>query len=371
MTGASPTRILFTGYAPVHFACFKPLCDRLVNDRQIDVHVSGGLRQKTKHGTLYDHRGLYDRFGLAPDKVLSVEQIKEQDFDVLFAGNTKMILPRSVGMRIQIFHGVSFRNKAVRTENLGADFYFLVGPYMQRAFSRAGLVAPDDPRGLPIGFRQTDRLPNRALDRPALLANTRVTRRRPGFTDARRVVLYVQNGKKHKSLETIGEQIIERLAGTGQYDLLIKPHDHPKKTDIDWFAQLDRLQDHHTRLVSDPDVIPLLFMADLLITDASSVSNEYALLDRPMVFLDVPELIAKASNAKRAMVDLDTWGRRGGPLVTQPDEIVGVVERSVDDPGRVSEVRQAMAADLFYNPGGATDAALEWFSQRLPLAHAC
>ena len=364
MTGASPTRILFTGYAPVHFACFKPLCDRLVNDRQIDVHVSGGLRQKTKHGTLYDHRGLYDRFGLAPDKVLSVEQIKEQDFDVLFAGNTKMILPRSVGMRIQIFHGVSFRNKAVRAENLGADFYFLVGPYMQRAFSRAGLLAPDDPRGLPIGFLKTDRLLNGELDRQALLD-------KHGFTGERPVVLYAPTGQKHNSLETMGEQIIERLAGTGQYDLLIKPHDHPKKTDIDWFAQLDRLQDHHTRLVSDPDVIPLLFMADLLITDASSVSNEYALLDRPMVFLDVPELIAKARNAKGAMVDLDTWGRRSGPLVREPNEIVAVVERSLEDPGRFSEVRQAIAADLFYNPGTATDAALEWFSPTVALAHAC
>lgn len=364
MISASPTKVLFTGYAPVHFACFRPLYDQLVNDPQIDVYVSGGLRRKTIDGTLYDPRGLYDRFGLAPDKVLSVEQIREQDFDVLFAGNTKMILPRSTGMRIQIFHGVSFRNKAVRAENLGADFYFLVGPYMQRAFSQAGLLSPDDPRGLPIGFLKTDRLLNGELDRQALL-------NRFGFTGERPVVLYAPTGQKHNSLETMGEQVIERLAGTGQYDLLIKPHDHPKNADVDWFAQLKRLQDRHTRLVSDPDVIPLLFLADLLITDASSVSNEYALLDRPMVFLDVPELIAKARNAAGSMIDLDTWGRRGGPVIKQPDEVVGVVERSLDDPGRFSEVRQAMAADLFYNPGRATDAALEWFCQTSALAKAC
>ena len=364
MISASPTKVLFTGYAPVHFTCFKPLYDRLVNDPQFAVCVSGGLRRKTEHGTLYDHRGLYGRFGLAPDKVLSVEQIKEQDFDVLFAGNTKMILPRSVGMRIQIFHGVSFRNKAVRAENLGADFYFLVGPYMQRAFSQAGLLSPDDPRGLPIGFLKTDRLLNGQLDRQALLD-------RYGFTGERPVVLYAPTGQKHNSLETMGEQVIEQLAGTEQYDLLIKPHDHPKNTDVDWFAHLDRLQDQHTRLVKDPDVIPLIFIADLLITDASSVSNEYALLDRPMVFLDVPELLAKAGNAAGSMIDLDTWGRRCGPVVKQPEDIVDTVQRSFDDPTRFSEVRQAMAADLFYNPGIATDAALEWFSHTVALAHAC
>ena len=47
-----------------------------------------------------------------------------------------------------------------------------------------------------------------------------------------------------------------------------------------------------------------LFVADLLISDASSVSNEYALLDRPMVFLDVPKLL-KTARGKGSMVDLD------------------------------------------------------------------
>ena len=363
MNCASTTRVLFTGYAPVHFACFKPLYDRLVSDPQIDVNVSGGLRQKTDHVTLYDHHGLYDRFGLAPDKVLSVEQIREQDFDVLFAGNTKMILPRSVGMRIQIFHGVSFRNKAVRAENIGADFYFLVGPYMQRAFGAAGLLSPDDPRGLPIGFLKTDRLLNGQLDRQELL-NTY------GFTGDRPVVLYAPTGQKYNSLETMGIRVIERLATTGKYDLLIKPHDHPKKTRIDWFARLDGLQDRHTRLVRDPDVIPLLFVADLLITDASSVSNEYSLLDRPVVFLDVPRLIEKAGSADGSMLDLETWGRRCGLLVKQPSEVEDAVQQSLDDPHRFSQVRQAMAADLFFNPGTANDAAVKWFCQTVAVAKA-
>lgn len=363
MTCDSPMRVLFTGYAPVHFACFQPLYERLVRIPEIDVYLSGGLRQKTEQGTLYDHHGLFDRFGLAPDKGLSVEQIREQDFDVLFAGNTKMILPRSVGMRIQIFHGVSFRNKAVRAESLGADFYFLVGPYMQRAFSQAGLLTPDDPRGLPIGFLKTDRLLNGELDRQALL-------NRYGFSGERPVVLYAPTGQKHNSLETMGTKVIERLAATGRYDLLIKPHDHPKKTRIDWFAQLDRLQDRHTHLVRDPDVIPLLFLADLLITDASSVSNEYSLLDRPMVFLDVPRLIEKAGSADGSMLDLETWGRRCGLLVKQPSEVEDAVQQSLDDPHRFSQVRQAMARDLFFNPGTATDAAVEWFCQTVAVAKA-
>ena len=351
-----PMKMLFTGYAPVHFACFKPLYQRLIKEPNVELFVSGGLRQKTQQGIEHDENALYKQFGIPQSKVLSVDQIKQQDFDILFAGNTKMIKPRSVSLKIQIFHGVSFRNKAIRAENSGADFYFIVGPYMQRAFAQSGLLAEDDPRGLRIGFMKTDRLLNGKLDRKQLLKTY-------GFTGDRPVILYAPTGQKHNSLETMGEKIIQNLAATGLYDILIKPHDHPKDTKVDWFNRLDLLLNDHTKLTRDTDVIPQLFIADLLITDASSVSNEYSLLDRPMVFLDVPKLIDKASKAKGSMVDLQTWGRKAGMIVEKPESIVDTVEQSLAEANRFSDIRRAMAADIFYNPRCATDAAYNWLSQ--------
>ena len=356
MISKSPMKVLFTGYAPVHFACFKPLYKRFVKDSKVEIFVSGGLREKTEQGFEYDENALYKQFEIPQNQILSVDQINEQDFDILFAGNTKMIKPRSVSLKIQIFHGVSFRNKAIRAENSGADFYFIVGPYMQRAFAQSGLLAEDDPRGLRIGFMKTDRLLNGELDRKQLLKTY-------GFSGDRPVILYAPTGQKHNSIETMGEKILQYLAATGIYDVLIKPHDHPKDTKVDWFARLTPLLNDHTKLTRDPDVIPLLFLADLLITDASSVSNEYSLLDRPMVFLDVPKLIAKASKAKGSMVDLQTWGRQAGMIVKKPENIVDTVGQSFADPNRFSDIRKAMAADIFYNPGCATDAAYNWLSQ--------
>src|SRR5439155_1685486 len=78
----------------------------------------------------------------------------------------------------------------------------------------------------------------------------------------------------------------------------------------------------HLRLARTPDVVECLFAADLLISDASSVVNEYALLDRPIVFLDVPELLAAARDREGSALDLDTWGRRGGEVVAEPAEVV-------------------------------------------------
>jgi len=155
------------------------------------------------------------------------------------------------------------------------------------------------------------------------------------------------------------------LSATGEYDLLVKPHDHPK-TKLNWFERLAPLEHEHLKLVRAPDVVPTLFVADLLISDASSVVNEYALLDRPIVFLDVPELL-EAAGRNGSALDLDTWGRRGGETATNPVAAVAAVAEGLSDPGRHSEVRAGIVDDLFYNPGQATDAAMEFLREELSL----
>jgi CDP-glycerol:poly(glycerophosphate) glycerophosphotransferase len=353
------TSVLFTGYAPVHFVCFRPLYERLMRSSAFDVFLSGGLRTEAEDRVLHDARALYEPFGIPAERVLTVEEIQTRDFDVLFGANTKLISPRSAGTRVQIFHGISFRNKSVRDENMGCDHYFLIGPYMHRKFVEGGLLAPDDPRALMIGFMKADPLRDRRLERLELL-------RRHGLDGKRPILLYAPTGQRHNSLETMGEEVLRRLAATGRYDILVKLHDHPKDRSVDWAARLAPLEDEHMRVVREPDVVPLMLLADLLISDASSVSSEYSLLDRPMVFLDVPRLLEKAT--KSGALDIETWGRRAGVVVKGPEEIEATVARALADPGALSHVRQAMAADLFYNPGHATDMAMEWLMSRAPSA---
>lgn len=331
-----------------------PLYERLRAMHDVEVSLSGGLRTKSKTGLVYDEAALYAPFVVEPGSVIPVGQLPDRSFDVLFGANTKLILPGQVDARVQIFHGISFRNKAVRSENMHANYYFMVGPYMRRRFVESELMAEDDPRALSIGFMKTDRLLNGTLDRPALLA-------RFGFDGSRPVLLYAPTGQKDNSLETMGEAVIEQIAATGAYDLVIKPHDHPKNTKINWFKRLERLCGPHVCVTRDLDVIPLLFMADLLITDASSVSSEYSLVDRPIVFLDVPKLLERAQVGAGSQLDLESWGRHTGQIVTTPEEVVATIDESLSDPTRFASCRQEMAKDLFYNRGVATDRAAEWF----------
>jgi hypothetical protein len=299
---------------------------------------------------------MYRHFALPEGAVRSVGSLVRADYDVLFAANTRRIEPRRVGRRIQIFHGMSFRNRAIRPETEGADNYFLFGPYMKRGFEDSGILAAGDPRGVEIGFPKTDRLLDGTLDRAAIRAAHGVSGDRP-------VVLYAPTGERHNSMETMGEDLIAKLGAVDRYDLLVKPHDHPHST-VDWWDRLAPLESEHVRLVHERDVIHTLSIADLLITDASSVANEYALLDRPIVFIDVPALF-ELTLRKNARLDLETWGRRGGEVVTGVSEALEAVEAGLADPGARSDVRRALVADLFYNPGRATAAAMDWITREL------
>lgn len=351
------TRVVFAGYAPVHFVCFRPIYERLRRIPGVSVFFSGGTESTNGAGPAVTAQQLYRGFRLPPRSILSVDEMRRRTFDLVFCAHVSGYFPKDDRARIQIFHGLSFRNMAVRRDVLVYDHLFITGPYMMRAFREQQLLRASDPRLVPIGFPKVDRLVDGSLDRQAILARLGLSGRRP-------VLLYAPTGQKHNSLETVGEEVLRRLVATNRYDVLIKLHDHPRDTSIDWPRRLRPLLDGHTKLVRDFDVVPYLFAADLLITDASSVSSEYSLLDRPMVFLDVPELL-DAMRAKGRAVDLETWGRKGGTTVRWPDEAVDAVAWSLAHPREGSDVRRAMAQDLFFNPGRAAETAVSWIRASL------
>jgi hypothetical protein len=348
------TSLLFSGYAPVHFVCFRPIYEQLRRRSGLEFWFSGG--SEGGDGPALTARQLYRPFRLPAERILSLDAMRKRRFDFVFCGHVSGYFPREDRARVQIFHGLSFRNMAVRREVLVYDHLFITGPYMMRAFQENRLLRPGDPRCIPIGFPKVDRLVDGSLDRLRIL-------RRLGLSGRRPVVLYAPTGQKRNSLETVGEEVLRRLRRTGRYDILIKLHDHPRDKSVDWVAKLRPLLDAHTKMVTDFDVVPYLFVADLLITDASSVSSEYSLLDRPMVFIDVPELL-EAMRVKGVSLDLETWGRRGGITVRWPDEAVDAVRWALDHPGHGGRVRRAMAKDLFYNPGHAAETAARWFLDR-------
>ena len=351
-------RVLFSGYAPVHFVCFEPIYRRLVERDDVQVYLSGGRAPDAEGRGGLTASDIYAPFGVLSECVVELDEMYEQSYDLVFCTHISGFFPKQDRKRIQVFHGLSFRNMAIRRDVLIYDNLFVAGPYMMRALTESKLFRPESPRLVPTGFVKVDRLRDGSLDRGRILDEI-------GFSGDRPVVLYAPTGQRRNSVEGAGPDVIRRLRETGQYDILIKLHDHPRDRAEPGRQELIGYLDDHTRMAAGFDIVPDLFVADLLITDASSVSSEYSLMDRPMVFLDVPDLIKAASESKKGRFDMDTWGRQAGTVCRWPDQATDAVEWSLTNPDAHGDVRRKMAEDLFYNPGEATDAAVEWIVAEL------
>ncbi|MEU6845867.1 CDP-glycerol glycerophosphotransferase family protein [Streptomyces sp. NPDC046716] len=205
-----------------------------------------------------------------------------------------------------------------------------------------------------VGYPRNDRLvAARARDeregrfpRPALAA-------RLGIPDHRTIVLYAPTfrgtpkNKKARLLLDV-RKFAERFGDT--HTLLVRAHYMeaatlpvtPPGTVLDVSA-------HH-------DVSELLCLADVLVTDYSSIMFDYALLDRPLVHF-APDL--DDYSAERGSY-FDLRARAGGPVVDTQEELHAALARIKETDADWQEARRAFAAEFgAYDDGGAARAVVD------------
>jgi len=183
-----------------------------------------------------------------------------------------------------------------------------------------------------------------------------------GLDPGRPTILYAPTWSAASSINRLGVEFIERLL-SGPWNTIVKLHDRLRDDrpfysgGVDWGSRLAPVLQgrHHGLLASGGDICPYLAAADVMITDHSSAGFEYLLLDRPLVRVHVPELLEQ-SNTNQEYVELL---RAASTTATDTATIIGAVESSLGDPMRLSATRAAVAKDLFYRPGTATQRATD------------
>jgi len=181
-----------------------------------------------------------------------------------------------------------------------------------------------------------------------------------GIDPASRTVLYAPTWTPYSSLNAVGEALVEGLARAG-YTVLVKLHENSRDMSedrsggIDWVGRLRPLLERSGGyLIDDSDISPWMVGADVLISDHSSVGFEYLLLDRPLVRIEMPELLARTSIPPEyiaLMVEASDSTRA-------VDDTVSAVDRAFADPRRGRASRQAVVRELFHEPGSATARAV-------------
>ena len=259
-------------------------------------------------------------------------------------------LPRGT-CRIQMFHGVGGKyGFDAPTESLRAwDRLFFVNRRRLRNCVAAGAIEADSPAIRLIGMPKVDRLVDGSLQRNAVLTSLDLD---PGLP----TILYAPTWSPESSLNRLGLDLIRRLAAL-PVNLVVKLHDRSRDArvrysgGVDWPAAVsDVLAAGRGVLAAGADICPYLEAADLMVTDHSSAGFEYLLLDRPIVRIHVPELIAAAQIHQDYVSLLADVSESAIDVASTVDAI----ERGLADPAGKSATRRRVAADLFHDPGNAT-----------------
>ena len=344
----------------MNYAMFKPIHQRLKQDERIELYFTANHKVKK----------LYHAIGLKNEKIVYKTLSYLRYYDMCICPSF-FYDRRNADVRVQIFHGVSLKNRAVHKKALEFDKLFLAGEYMRRKFIETWGLAEEDPRFEMIGMPKVDPLVNGSLDREKI-------KRALAIDSSLPTVIYAPTRPSitSSSLQMVGEQIMHTIADM-EVNFLIKLHDKAykqwRKKSEDWKQKLKIFEKSNVRVIEDYDIIPYLFVSDLLVSDISSVINEFCLVDRPIVLYDVPRLIRfhKRKELERGLQtsDLEDWGRDVGVIVNDMGSLKKAIQHGLEHPEEKSGVRRAFAQRFFYKPGTATDRAIEKIYQLLNLAN--
>jgi hypothetical protein len=354
-------KILFCATTPMNYAMFKPIHRRLAADRRIEVWF-------TAH---HDHKSLYSAVGLENERQIGNFWSKLKHWDMRIAPSFYYERDNA-DVTVQIFHGCSLKNRAIHDKALDYDKLFLIGPYMRQKFITTWKLADNDPRFENIGMPKLDQFFDGSINKPELL-------RKLNLDPALPTVIYAptRTTETSSSLQLFGRQIMETVAAM-PVNFLVKLHDRAYKQwkdsmKEDWEQILDSYRTHpRVRPVFDFDVVPYLYISDLLISDISSVVNEFTLLDRPMALIDVPRLISNYQRIEKKRgqesCDLADWGQSVGELVKDMKDLPAIITDCLEHPEKKQSVRREFAERFFFNPGHATDTAVAKLYELLNLA---
>ena len=336
-------RILVDARTPVHYSMFAPV-HRVMDD---DERVRFSFIASDEPGQAASI------FRDAGDDAHIVGPVGAAltTFDAYLTSDFTWTRLRRGACRIQMFHGVGGKyGFDAPTERLDAwHRLFFVNRRRLNNCIAAGALDADSPAIRLIGMPKVDCLVDGSLDRHAILTSL-------GLRPDRPTVLYAPTWSPASSLNLFGVPLLARLRER-PVNVIVKLHDRSRDLrpqysgGVDWPAALaPHLSPGSAVLASDADICPYLAAADVMVTDHSSAGFEYLLLDRPLVRIHVPQLIALAN------IHQDYVGMLAevSESTCDVEDTVEAIERAIAAPADRSATRRAVAADLFHEPGSAT-----------------
>jgi hypothetical protein len=249
--------------------------------------------------------------------------------------------------QVQAFHGVSSKNVKFNPWMTEYDLLLLPGKRERDKFAAMGVL--DKVQHALIGHPKADRIIRGELTK----ADARALYNLPD----RPTVLYAPTHGALSSFFAWGLEICKAVPA--DCNLIVKPHPSLITTvnaEIAGSEIMAAVQEHLRErgglwLPLEPDAMLPMAAADVLVTDYSSVAEEFLVFDQPLVFADH---LATASGRDRAQRDKGDWNElfSCGLRLTQSGEVLSALQRSLSAPEEYSPQRRWLRDFVFENLDG-------------------
>ncbi len=155
-----------------------------------------------------------------------------------------------------------------------------------------------------------------------------------GLNPEKKTVLFAPSYKP-SCIEHIGDSIVTLIS---DYNLVIKLHPYSWGGKYAPHSQHRMYQDlalKHSELFLVPqheyDVYPYLYLADTIISDTSSVINEFLALGKHGIIYQLPYSSLNHSDGMPVLsIDPELWLKGAFPHISAPDELIDAVTRAIN-----------------------------------------
>lgn len=262
----------------------------------------------------------------------------------------RRVIPFYTGKRsgkwVCVWHGLAFvhteRERILKDYDLG----FVTSEFFKKYYSKESGISDK----LEItGYPRTDPLLNESWVRDRILKDV-------GVPLNKKNILYAPTWghEKRRSFfpweENIGRFIgvTESFCEKNRCNFLIRMHPNWYRQNMEQKRELeDRIRQSknifHLPIERCRDVQPILYISDVLITDWSSIANDFILLDRPLVFLDVELPVERFVLKPRDRV---------GYIVQKKKEFFEKIQEALNQPKLFEQKRRVIIKKLYKHLDG-------------------
>jgi hypothetical protein len=326
--------------------------DRVLRERGIETHFLG----HTNPGAQAINHAVAAREGIGIEWVESVEAAVEfynacNPSWIIFGNGCDFLSRLPATCRTaQLYHGIGMKSDVYKAGIMNMDVRFMEGPFYTREVAR---LYPDR-KLFEVGYAKLDPLLGKdRLDRDDKLRDW-------GLDPGKSTLLYAPTFYP----SSIGCMPDDWPRQLGDYNLIVKPHqftmsksryrDQRRK-----LAGWSEFQNVHLAPMDAVIPIPYMAVADLLISEASSMLFEFAALDKPVIWCDFLKLRWTYRGPFRYRLEkrLDSRIKRFGDICPHAADYVQLdelIKQQLENPAEFSLQRRQYSEEIVGPTDGKT-----------------